>query len=51
MEKLWKMLEEYRNIIQHMQMQILNNLGFSKYTMPLYIMMVIGKRRLTESKT
>jgi len=45
-EKLWKTSEEYGNIIQYIQMQILDDLGFSGYVMSLYTVVVIFKKRI-----
>ena len=39
------MSEKHGNIIQYMHMQILDNLGFSRHTIPLYVVIVIYLRR------
>jgi len=50
--KLQKMSEEHENIIQHVQMQILDDLGFSRCAVPLHVLAVIFRKRiLTESRT
>lgn len=51
-EKLQQILEEYKNIIQYVQIQILNNLGFNRYTTFLHTTVVIfGKRILIGKET
>jgi len=46
MEKLQKMSEKHGNIIQYMQMWILDDFGFSRCTVLLYITIVIFRKRI-----
>jgi len=51
MGKSQKMLEEYGNIIQHIQIWILDDLSFSRYVVSLYVAMIIFRKKIiTESK-
>ena len=50
-ENLQKMLEKYENIIGHMWILFQDDLGFSRYTMPLYIITVkFQKKIVTRNK-
>ena len=51
MGKSQKMLEEYGNIIQHIQIWILGDLSFSRYVVSLYVAMIIFRKKIiTESE-
>jgi len=45
-EKSQKMLEEHGNIIQHIQIWILGNLGFSRYIVSLYVAMITFRKEI-----